>query len=161
MRGEFEAGEFVKVRARGNLYNDRLQLIVENIRRVHPEQDRLDGFREEDCVLSSARPLEEMWAELGALVASVDDGYVRQLLERIVCANERQLRVWPAAQTLHHAYRAGFLEHVLQIAASSSWLAETYGANRDLRSRARCCTTSASCRNWTTASPRATRATAG
>jgi len=132
MRGEFEAGEFVKIRARGNLYNDRLQLIIENIRRVHPEQDRNDGFREEDCVLSSARPIEEMWQELGALVASIGDGYVRQLLERVICANERKLRVWPAAQTLHHAYRAGFLEHVLQIARVVSWLAETYGANRDL-----------------------------
>jgi len=132
LRGEFEAGEFVKVRARGNLYNDRLQLIIENIRRVHAEQDRQEGFREEDCVLSSPRPIEEMWAELQALLASVGDGYVRRLLERVICANERKLRVWPAAQTLHHAYRAGFLEHILQIARVVSRLAEIYGANRDL-----------------------------
>ena len=132
MKGEFEAGEFVKVRARANLYNDRLQLIVENIRRVHAEQDRAEGFREEDCVLSSARPIDEMWAELTALVCSVADPHIRQLLEGIVRAHDEQLRVWPAAQTLHHAYRAGFLEHVLQIARVVSLLAEAYGANRDL-----------------------------
>jgi 3'-5' exoribonuclease len=132
LKGEFEAGEFVKIRARGNLYNDRLQLIVENIRRVHLEQDRRDGFREEDCVLSSARPLEGMWTELQEVVRGVADPWIRQLLERIVCANEERLRVWPAAQTLHHAYRGGFLEHVLKIAEVTSWLAGTYGANRDV-----------------------------
>ena len=48
-------------------------MIVENIRRVHPEQDRRDGFREEDCVLSSVRPVDEMWAELQAAVGAVAD----------------------------------------------------------------------------------------
>lgn len=132
LKEEFEAGEFVKVRARGNLYNDRLQLIVENIRRVHLEQDRKDGFREEDCVLSAPRPLDEMWAELEAVVRAVSDPWVRQLLERVACANEAKLRVWPAAQTLHHAYRGGFLEHVLKIAEVTSWLAGAYGANKDV-----------------------------
>ena len=132
LKGEFEAGEFVKVRARGNLYNDRLQLIVENIRRVHPEQDRKDGFREEDCVLSAPRPLDEMWGELQEVVRGVSDPWIRQLLEKVACANEEKLRVWPAAQTLHHAYRGGFLEHVLKIAEVTSWLAGAYGANRDV-----------------------------
>ena len=114
LKGEFDAGEFVKVRARANLYNDRMQLIVENIRRVHPEQDRKDGFREEDCVISSVRDVDEMWSELQGLIANVGNPFIKQLLEKIVCANEAKLRLWPAAQTLHHAYRAGFLEHVLQ-----------------------------------------------
>lgn len=132
LKSEFEAGEFVKVRARANLYNDRMQLIVENIRRVHDEQDRREGFREEDCILSAARPAEEMWEELQRRVAEVSDGHLRALLERIVCANEEKLRIWPAAQTLHHAYRAGFLEHILKIAEVGGWLARSYGADADL-----------------------------
>jgi 3'-5' exoribonuclease len=132
LKGEFETGEFVKVRARANLYNDRLQLIVENVRRVHPEQDRKDGFREEDCVISSARPVDEMWAELQGRVATVGSPYIKRLLETIVSANEPKLRVWPAAQTLHHAYRAGFLEHVLQMAAVGEFMAKAYGANADV-----------------------------
>jgi len=132
LKGEFEAGEFVKVKARGNIYNDRLQLIVENIRRVHPEQDRKDGFREEDCVISSVRPIDEMWTELQGRVAAVGNPFIKQLVEKIVCANEAKLRVWPAAQTLHHAYRAGFLEHVLQMAAVGEKLADAYRANWDV-----------------------------
>jgi len=132
LKGEFDAGEFVKVRARANLYNDRMQLIVENIRRVHPEQDRKDGFREEDCVISSVREVDEMWAELQGLIANVGNPFIKQLLEKIVCANEAKLRLWPAAQTLHHAYRAGFLEHVLQMAAVGEMLAGAYNANADV-----------------------------
>ena len=132
LKGEFEAGEFVKVRARANLYNERLQLIVENIRRVHPEQDRQDGFREEDCVIASARPVDEMWAELQGRIAAVANPYVKRLLEHIVAANEAKLRVWPAAQTLHHAYRAGFLEHVLQMANVGELVAKAYQADADL-----------------------------
>ena len=132
LKGEFDAGEFVKVRARANLYNDRMQLIVENIRRVHPEQDRKDGFREEDCVISSVREVDEMWAELQGLIANVGNPFIKQLLEKIVCANEAKLRLWPAAQTLHHTYRAGFLEHVLQMAAVGEMLARAYNADADV-----------------------------
>jgi len=132
LKKEFEAGEFVKVRARANVYNERLQLIVENIRRVHLDQDRVDGFREEDCVMSSARPVDEMWAELQGRIGSVGNPFVKTLLEKIVGAHEVKLRVWPAAQSVHHAYRAGFLEHVLQMAAVGEMLAKAYSADRDL-----------------------------
>ena len=39
-------GEFVAVQAKGNLFNRRLELIVDRIRRVIPDDARL-GFREE------------------------------------------------------------------------------------------------------------------
>jgi 3'-5' exoribonuclease len=132
LKTEFEAGEFVKIRARANVYNDRIQLIVDNIRRVHAEQDRNDGFREEDCILSAPRPAAEMWAELQSRIARVEDPFLRGLLERITCSNEAALKEWPAAQTLHHAYRAGFLEHIVKIAEVGDWLARSYGADPDL-----------------------------
>jgi 3'-5' exoribonuclease len=129
---QFESGEFVKVQGRASLYNDRLQLVVDRIRRVVPDQDRKEGFREEECVSASPRPLDEMWIELGTLVAGVSQPFVRALLERITREHEAQLRIWPAAQTIHHAYRGGYLEHVLQIARVASLLADTYGADRDI-----------------------------
>ena len=131
-KAEFDSGEFVKVQGRASLYNDRLQLVVDRIRRVLPEQDRKDGFREEECVPASPRPLDEMWIELGTLVTHVSNPFVRALLEHIMAEHEAQLRVWPAAQTIHHAYRGGYLEHVLQIARVASLLADTYGADRDI-----------------------------
>src|SRR3972149_9319187 len=103
LKNEFDAGEFVKVQGRANLYNGQMQMVVDRIRRVNPDQDRKDGFREEDCVPASPRPLDEMWREMTTLVAGVSNPFVKTLLERIVQANEAQLRIWPAAQTIHHA----------------------------------------------------------
>ena len=129
---EFDVGEFVKVLGRSSSYNNQLQLVVERIRRVLPEQDRADGFREEDCVPASPRPLDEMWRELETLVADVKNPFVRELLQVVVRTHEVQLRIWPAAQTVHHAYRGGFLEHVLQIARLARLVGGAYGADLDV-----------------------------
>lgn len=132
LRHEFEAGEFVKVQGRGSVYNQRLELLIDKIRRVDVTRDRLDGFREEDCIRASPHSAEEMWAALEAHVRSVDDGYVRELLTRIVAANAAKLKIWPAAQTVHHAYRSGLLEHVLKLIETATAVGGAYGASRDL-----------------------------
>jgi len=129
---EFDSGDFVKVQGRTELYNGRMQLVVENIRRVNPDQDAPHGFREGDCVLCAPRPVEEMWSELNELILHVRDPFVRELLQRMTSHHAEKLRIWPAAQTVHHAYRSGFLEHVLSVARSALTLGATYGANKDL-----------------------------
>lgn len=132
IREEFDAGEFVKAQGRGNVFNQKLELVLDRIRRVDPLRDALDGFREEDCIPCAPRPIDEMWQELQGVVASVESPQVRGLLDRILTAHGERLRIWPAAQAVHHAYRGGLLEHILKIADSVSFLATSYGANRDL-----------------------------
>ena len=132
LREEFDNGDFVKVQGRTDLFNGRMQLLVERIRRINPDQDTLEGFRAEDCVLSAPRPVNEMWGELEDLIRQVRDPHVRELLQRITTRHADKLRVWPAALTVHHAYRSGFLEHVLSVARSALMLGAAYGANQDL-----------------------------
>lgn len=129
---EFEMGEFVKVEARGNTHRDRLELLIENIRRVNPGPDRLDGFREEDCIPSAPRPIDEMWDGLQKRISGTSNPWVRQLLTSVVDARADRLKIWPAAVTVHHAYRGGLLEHVLTLAEVGGALAATYGADPDL-----------------------------
>lgn len=132
LKEEFEAGEFVKVQGRGNLFNQKLELVLDKIRRVMPDRDAMDGFREEDCIPCAPRPLDEMWQELQTHVAAVEDVHVRRLLERMLADYGDRLRIWPAAQAVHHAYRGGLLEHVLKILEGVRHFADAYGANRDL-----------------------------
>lgn len=132
LRDEFEAGEFVKAQGRLNHFNGRLQFIVENIRRVLPDQDRAAGFREELLIPVAPRPLDEMWAELQQVVAGVEHPALRRLLEQIVSSHEARLRLWPAARAVHHAYRGGFLEHVLRMAEAGRTLAGLYDADESL-----------------------------
>lgn len=132
LKHEFDAGEFVKVQGRSNLYQGRIELILDRIRRVIPDRDASDGFREEDCIRCAPRPVDEMWAELLGRLDSVEDAALRALLRAIVDRNADRLRVWPAARQVHHAYRSGLLEHILKIMEVVLFLAERYGARRDL-----------------------------
>ena len=129
---EFDAGEFVKAQGRTNVYQGRTEIILDKIRRVMPDRDVADGFREEDCIRSAPRPVEEMWAELTAHIDSVQDPKLRSMLLRVITTHEDRLRIWPAARNIHHAYRSGLLEHILQIMKVSLFLADEYGARRDL-----------------------------
>ena len=129
---EFEAGEFVRVEGRATAYHGHLQLLVTSIRRVLAEPDRLEGFREDDCILSAPRPIDEMWNELKARVDAIANAPLRVLLLRILVDHETQLRDWPAAQTIHHAYRGGFLEHLVKMAEIGTAVARAYGADHEL-----------------------------
>jgi 3'-5' exoribonuclease len=129
---EFDAGEFVRVEGHGTIFQGQLQLAVTHIRRVNPAQDRLQGFREEACVPSAPRSIDEMWSELRTYIAAVSNSNLRVLLNRIVADHEPQLREWPAAQAIHHAYRGGLLEHMLKMAEVALPLARSYGANEDI-----------------------------
>jgi 3'-5' exoribonuclease len=131
-RDEFEQGEFVRVEARATTFQGQPQLAVTHIRRVHPAQDRGQGFREDDCVLSAPRSIDEMWEELKAHLQAIRDPNVRVLLHRIAADHEAELREWPAAQSIHHAYRGGLLEHKLKMAETGRFLARAYEADEDL-----------------------------
>lgn len=129
---EFEAGEFVRVEGQATTYNGQLQLVLTAIRRVNPDQDRREGFREEDCLFSAPRPIDEMWTELSGRVSAVQDPHLRVLLTRILVDHQAQLSEWPAAQAIHHAYRGGLLEHLVRMAEVGTSIARAYGANADL-----------------------------
>lgn len=128
---EFEAGEFVAVQGKGNSYHQRLELVIDKIRRVIPS-DAQHGFREEDCIRAAPRPVDEMWQELAGRIENIEDPHVKTLAARLVERYGDRLRIWPAARTVHHAYRSGLLEHVLKIMEVSVLLAERYDARRDL-----------------------------
>ena len=129
---EFDAGEFVKVQGRSNTYQGRTEIIIDKIRRVMPDRDTTDGFREDDCIRSSVRPVDEMWTELIGRIDSVEDVHLRALLRAIADENAAKLRIWPAASKLHHAYRSGLLEHILKMMDVALFLADRYDARRDL-----------------------------
>lgn len=132
IKQEFDAAEFVKVQGRSNVYQGRLELVVDKIRRVLLDKDVADGFREEDCIRCAPRPADEMWTELVGRLDGVEDPHLRALLRAMADRHAERLRVWPAARQMHHAYRSGLLEHILKMMDVALFLADRYGARRDL-----------------------------
>ena len=107
------------------------QLTIETLRRppAHavPWEDLLDG---------PARPIAELCADLDRLIASVQDPHLSQLIAGLLGSatpSGRAYREAPAAKYNHHAYRAGLLEHSVQIAQLVDAAAALFGAiDRDL-----------------------------
>lgn len=128
---QFDAGEFVLVQGKGNVFNQRTELVVDRIRRVIPS-DADNGFRQEDCIPCSPRPVDEMWQELQGRLDSVETPHLRALLDTLVSKHADRLRIWPAARQVHHAYRSGLLEHILKIMEIAVGLSTSYGLRTDL-----------------------------
>src|SRR5579872_201059 len=112
MASSFERDDFVKVQARVENYRNKLQLAIEKIRRA--EESEVDPA---DFFAHTKEDVDQMYAKLLDVVASVGNPWLRQLLESVVQDPEAvpRLKRAPAAKVMHHAFYGGLLEHVLSL----------------------------------------------
>lgn len=100
-------GSVVKVRGTTLEYNGRLQLRVERIRPMVPEDD-VDLSTLAPCAPESPESmLQEMRATLDGFTSEPLKLITRELIRRF----EQKLMYYPAAQRIHHAERGGLLHH--------------------------------------------------
>ena len=85
--------------------------------RVRSVRDAEPGEYDLDDLLDGPRiPVDRMEADLRALIATIQCGHLRALLDRVFGAGTEtweQFREAPAAKRYHQAYRHGLLEHSL------------------------------------------------
>lgn len=102
-----QTGTAMKVRGLVLEYNGRLQLRVDKMRPVEP-QDEMDVSLLTPC---APEPPEDMQL----VIAKVIDGMTREplkaLLAEVLRMAGEELNYFPAAQRLHHAERSGLLHH--------------------------------------------------
>ena len=122
----FKEGDFVKYKAKIELYNGNRQLILERIRKAVPE-DRLHGFKESELVARTDRDIEEMWKELQTLIDEhTTKVYIRKLLSNILAKFREEIKTYPAGVEVHHNYWGGFLEHILSVLESAVFFSKKY-----------------------------------
>lgn len=127
---QFHAGEPVRVRGNVQLFQGRRQLVVHRLERPADAE-----IRHEDLQPVSLLDQSKLEAELRGFVASVMDSHIRSLLERALAREAvwRKFVSMPAAKSIHHAYKAGLLEHVVSICGLMDSIARHYRfLNRDL-----------------------------
>jgi 3'-5' exoribonuclease len=121
---------FLKVRARVENYQNNLQVIIEQ---CWPAKD--GTFDLGDLMPTTSKDVPAMFEKLKTLVLSVKNRHLKALLEAYF-ADEKMmedLRRAPAAQTFHHAYLGGLLEHTLNACEVADAMCPFYpGLNRDL-----------------------------
>src|ERR1700680_4300445 len=112
MAASFERDDFVKVQAPVENDRNKLQLAIEKIRRA--EESEVDPA---DFFAHSKEDVDDLYAKLIEVVASVGNPWLRQLLESVVQDPEivPRLKRAPAAKVMHHAYFGGLLEHMISL----------------------------------------------
>ena len=119
----FERDDFIKVKGAVQVFRKKPQLTVHKLRRLEETEVDLGDFFPQ-----SARDPEEMWQELEAVVAAIQNPHLGALLSRIIGDPEiaARLRQAPAAKSLHHAYIGGLLEHILSLCRVAKLVLQNY-----------------------------------
>ncbi len=123
-------GSFLHVQAVVQLYRDQLQLKIDDVRPVSRQDADLADF-----VPSCPLNREELARRMQKLVASVENSFLRKILNRFLKKEPMWQRFQdsPAAKGIHHAYLGGLLEHSLSVAELADTISGHYpGVDRSL-----------------------------
>jgi len=106
----FDRDDIVRIRGRAKMFNDQIELAIDQIQPVSENEYDLADF-----LPHTKEDIEKMYARLREAVASVKNPWIRKLLASVVDdpALAPKLKRAPAAMMMHHAFLGGLLEHVV------------------------------------------------
>ncbi len=115
-----QAGQGVRVTGDVTEYQGRLQIKLDAIL---PQPIDVRQF-----VPAADQPREEMQEQLRQRIASVEDSWLRRLLEQVLLSPSflDQFSEAPAAREFHHAYLGGLMQHTLGVADLADAAAALY-----------------------------------
>jgi uncharacterized domain HDIG len=121
--------DIVKVEARVELYRDRTQLALIQLRKARPEEIELA-----DYLPHTKQDVEKMWAELLAYGLSITNVWLQTLVLSILNdpSVAQRFKKAPAAKVMHHAYLGGLLEHVVGLCGLARQVAAHYQPELDV-----------------------------
>lgn len=91
------------------------------------DDDARDGYDFYDLVEEGQIPADELLKKLYQLIEThIDHVHLRRLVETILDAQRDLFKKMPAAQTFHHSYTSGLLEHVWSMTRIGCFLADHY-----------------------------------
>ena len=104
--------DFVKVQARVEIYKNRPQLSVMQVRLAKPDEIDLADF-----LPQTKADVAKLYAQLLEFAASLGNPWLKKLVTGILDdpAIAARYKRAPAAKVMHHAYLGGLLEHVVSL----------------------------------------------
>lgn len=121
---QFERHVIVKIEATVGFYRGQKQLTIQRMRLATKE----DQIKVADLLSRDGVDREELWQELRLYMEEIESDALRKVIKEIFGHKSFRDRFTtiPAAKMYHHAYYAGLLEHVVQLARSAWQLLEVY-----------------------------------
>jgi 3'-5' exoribonuclease len=130
---QFEEGDIIAVFGRVEEYMGRLQIIVDKLRPLRPD-DRAH-YSDDDFVPQTDKDIDVLWQTVSDAAQEVANEHLKRLLELVLADEELAagLRAAPASKAMHHSYRGGLLEHVVEMLVLARSLQTVYPQlDRDL-----------------------------
>lgn len=120
---ELQQATYARMVGTINRHKERLQLAVSRISPVADDEVDPDLYRPAGEV-----DVARLWAECEAVIAGLEDPWIRQLLQSIFADESiaNRFREAPAAVTMHHAWRHGLLEHTMNVVGLAQDMADRY-----------------------------------
>jgi len=125
-------GDFVKLRFRIQLYNNQLQMVVTKLRKANDDEIENPSI----FFPVSEQPPEHMLNEILQIIETdLENPFLKELATNIY--NDPDVvelaKIAPAAKSLHHAYRGGYLEHLVTLLKLANQVSSVYPfINKDL-----------------------------
>ncbi len=115
--------DFVKVQARVEIYRNRPQLSLQQVRIAKPEEIDLADF-----LLHTKEDVGKLYAQLVEHTNSIANPWLKKLVTGIISdpAIAAKYKRAPAAKVMHHAYLGGLLEHVISLCGLAKQIAAHY-----------------------------------
>ena len=120
---EISRDDIVKVQARVEIYRNKPQLSLQNLRRAKPEEVDLADF-----LPHTKEDVGKLWAQLLEYANSIANPWLKKLVNGIITdpAIAPRYKRAPAAKVMHHAYLGGLLEHVVGLCGLAKQIAAHY-----------------------------------
>ena len=123
---DWTPGKIYKLRCRYTESQYGPQLDLDQVREA-TEEDQTSGFDPGQFYPTSRFSADEMFSELCELAEShIEAGPLKDLVQTILTRHVDEIKVFPAASRNHHAYRSGYLEHVLSVTRTAVYLSDKY-----------------------------------
>ncbi len=115
--------DFVKVQARVEIYRNRPQLALLQLRLAKPEEIDLADF-----LPQTKADVAKLYAQLLEFAGSIANPFLKKLVTAILNdpAIAAKYKRAPAAKVMHHAYLGGLLEHVISLCGMARRVAAHY-----------------------------------
>lgn len=122
---DVNAGDFVCIKGKVQLYQGALQMILTQIRPVSAE-----GLDVTDFHPSAGQDVELSMTRLREILLSIEDPHIRTLMECFLIDEPlmQSFSLAPAGTKAHHAYHGGLLEHVVNMLEVACRISDLYPA---------------------------------
>lgn len=128
---DFEAMDYVDVTGEVTSFQGALQLNIKSVRPLKEGQ-----YDPKEYMPCAERDLEEMYEELLGILMTVENTYLKQIVELFFVKSEKIVQSFKnhsAAKSVHHSFIGGLLQHTLAVVKLCEFYCIQYTLlNRDL-----------------------------